>query len=84
MSVDAWRCALRQPPRTGCSAVRLDFGSETFRGMWPISKDGPSPLRSRAREQRIHKLSVNLAGSPERGCVRSTNRSRFGVAASLR
>ncbi len=27
---------------------------------------------------------MNLAGSPERGCVRSTSRSRFGVAASLR
>ncbi len=34
--------------------------------------------------QRIHKLSVNLDGSPERGCVRSTSRSRCGVAASLR
>ena len=34
--------------------------------------------------QCIRELSVNLAGSPERGCVRSTSRSRFGVVASLR
>ncbi len=40
--------------------------------------------RGAGQSQRIHKLSVNLAGSLERGCVRSTNRSRFGVAASLR
>ncbi len=34
--------------------------------------------------QCIRRLTVNVAGSPERGCVRSTSRSRFGVIASLR
>ncbi len=33
--------------------------------------------------QGIHKLSVDLAGSPERGGVRTTIRRWFGVAASL-
>ncbi len=32
----------------------------------------------------IRKPLVNLAGSQERGCVRSTSRSRFGVRASHR
>ena len=35
-------------------------------------------------DQCIHKLSVNLAVGQERGCVRSTSRSRFGVRASQR
>ncbi len=34
--------------------------------------------------QCIHKLSVNLAVGQERGFVRSTSRSRFGVRASHR
>ncbi len=42
------------------------------------------PTYSTMPNQCIHKLSVNLAGSPERGCVRSSSRSRFGVTASLR
>ncbi len=53
----------------------------------PFELHRPSPtlqFDSHAPDLRqcIHKLWVNLAVGQERGCVRSTSRSRFGVRAS--